>query len=843
MKKMKYLSMIVFTFVLTGFLSMINVKADTTIVRKVNLEVKDPVAGTVVTTGDEYQDPAPFVAPMEAGYTITTNRYRTGIPNYDGCVYDENNVDAFTECLEDVEAKTTLNGTIVEDQNYYVEVSLSAAEPDYVFDADMDGNNSVAITVNGKTTGFTVTDANPSTLTFFVQVTGVAASNDEDENNNNNTEILNPNTPSTSTVEEYWKGNNFKAAGEICAYKYIYNGQEISNYPSIHPTYKVDPETGMQIMDPNTHMPVVVEGKGEIDLQQFFPTTKANDFEITIKTNDLDADKNYVVSLKYDNDTKETKYTGAKLNKGITLKVAKAKGTAVITIFEEKTKEIVKYKWNACDGQDVNICNPQYAESKYFDEIAVLFNEQHPDLDKIFESIAKDGVIKLNSIRPSDEDFMESMITAGLPQVDGYDIYGYIDEDDQGILQIYSFEKGYGQNYAVKYEFAPVSSAAKTIVEEAVKKFKYTREEFQTDYNKRFVVEDLESINFLYNTQRAKEDAFYINKIVNYSSKIHELVGNANIDFIYDVRAGGSDSDFTDTFIGPMNVLYNGIVYRSIDPIGYTLTQIIYVPDNTEKTREAFIKAATDRISSYLKGVDVKITYGGKIADLDEGQYSWESVICDEETGDCDFEYHKLFDFSKSTGEWYKVKIGNKEYKYFIVADSSKMVTPKVNTKDVETNIYIATGSFDTPLDSKISVQKLSKDSEEYKKLAKKLDIIKELAFDLNLYSSSLNMYITELSDGSFKVYIPVDEATAKQDLEAVYVKEDGTIEKHPITIEKIGDTIYAVFETNHFSTYSIVKANSTKNPKTGDNVYSLIFIMFASLACLVYLSKKKIEI
>jgi hypothetical protein len=166
------------------------------------------------------------------------------------------------------------------------------------------------------------------------------------------------------------------------------------------------------------------------------------------------------------------------------------------------------------------------------------------------------------------------------------------------------------------------------------------------------------------------------------------------------------------------------------------------------------------------------------------------------------------------------------------------MKTPSVKTVDINTNIYITTDSFETPLDSNIQATKLDENGEEYKELAKKLNIVKGMAYDLNLYSNSLDMYVSKLEDGSFKVYIPVDEATAKKNLVAVYVKDDGTIEKHPVKIE---GKYYAVFETNHFSTYSIVE--DTKNPKTVDNIYIYIVILIVGLIGFVsgalYLKKK----
>lgn len=648
-------------------------------------------------------------------------------------------------------------------------------------------------------------------------------------------------------TNEYWKADTFKVNDTLVSSTSTYNNETITYYPTIGIRWEKNEATDQY----------EATDKGELYLQQYMSREDEDKFTMNFKAYNLNDSKNYTLNLKSDFIDESKTYTGKQLKDGIVVTIEDAKGSVAVTLKEENANNIVKYRQSSCDSMpEGNECIEEYEVVNMLDPVIILFDDQKPTpkIDALFNKIAPEGVIKLNAVNPGNVEYSDSMITAGLKEyaVDGYDLYGYIYEGKGKltIAELKENEAGEYKTYNVKYEYVEPDQAIKNKVDTVKNKLKVNIDDLTGDYNKRFIVEDLDSINYLYNVQRTKNEIAAINSIVNYSSKIHELAGNVNIDFLFDVRAGGGESEFSEMTIGPMNIVYDGIIYDSVDPIGYSLTQIIYIPNDTEKTRDAFINAAKTRIQQYLKGIDVEITYGGKIADLDEVQYSWEKYIPEQREYVCE----PLFDMNKTNGEWYKVKIGKKEYKYFIVQDSDKMSTPYVKTVDSNTNIYVMTDAFDAPLDSRINVNKLDKKSDEYKELMTKLNVIEGIAYDLNLYSTSLDMYVSKLSDGNFKVYIPVDEETAKKQLVALYLKEDGTIEEHPVTIENG----YAVFETNHFSTYTITEktetpakeetkteTNTINNPKTVDNIIRFVSLLSISSIGLVslgiYTKKNKI--
>lgn len=71
-----------------------------------------------------------------------------------------------------------------------------------------------------------------------------------------------------------------------------------------------------------------------------------------------------------------------------------------------------------------------------------------------------------------------------------------------------------------------------------------------------------------------------------------------------------------------------------------------------------------------------------------------------------------------------------------------------------------------------------------------------------------------ELEDGSFEVRIPLSEKLKGKDLVSYYVDDNGNKEEHEVTIKEG----YAVFNTNHFSTYTLAEKPAETPIETPDN-------------------------
>ena len=182
----------------------------------------------------------------------------------------------------------------------------------------------------------------------------------------------------------------------------------------------------------------------------------------------------------------------------------------------------------------------------------------------------------------------------------------------------------------------------------------------------------------------------------------------------------------------------------------------------------------------------------------------------------------------------------NKEYLFIIVKDSNSMIKPTYKTSDLGTDVTITSEASSIPLDTLVQVEKLTS-GEEYEKIIKVLNNINIESFDVNLYSKSLEDYIRKLEDGTFEVKIPISEKFKgkEKNLVVYYISDDGKIE--PFTVEtKDG---YAVFTTNHFSTYTLATTNDVLPPKTGDGITTYFIIGLISMlglaAVALYIKKQ----
>lgn len=181
------------------------------------------------------------------------------------------------------------------------------------------------------------------------------------------------------------------------------------------------------------------------------------------------------------------------------------------------------------------------------------------------------------------------------------------------------------------------------------------------------------------------------------------------------------------------------------------------------------------------------------------------------------------------------------------VKDSSKIINPTFKSNDINSNIEVSTDGV-IPLDTLIKVAKIIS-GEEYNKIVGLINNTNVEMFDLKLFSAGMNDYITKLDNGTFEVRIPVSNSLKGKDLIVYYVDNGNKVTEYKVTIS--GD--YAVFNTNHFSIYTLAEIpsitntedNSTNtntntnnktdtknisNPQTGDNILFYIGVLGLSV-------------
>lgn len=530
----------------------------------------------------------------------------------------------------------------------------------------------------------------------------------------------------------------------------------------------------------------------------------------------LNDDEEYTYTLTSDFKNFKKTYTGAELKAGVTISGEDGNSMMESKLVDAYNKTLRNmYSKYTLDDKDIYFNNTRFNFNKNFD-----FTE----MDAIYNSMLKDGKVKVASVDPTDDfDFAETAITAALSkyETESYRIYGSCNTKNDCFVNI-SDKTDYNKfkEYKAEYEFVIPNMLIKSRIDSYAKSFKY--EEMHPE-KYLFTMEDLETINYKY-TLPYFGDIDGLNAIINYSSEFQNKIGFTNIGIKLDTRAGWDDK-FSSGCFGYLNLIYDDVVYSYVKIAGVKQNNVLYVPDETENTREAYIKAALDRVNKYIPKANVKIEYAGQIADINDfGVLSLNDIV----------------DVNKTLGEYYKVTIGEEEYYYFIAKDSSKMRTPVMNTVDALTDISIKTESSEVPLDSKINTLVIDTKSDEYKEFLKKVNINNGLVVDLKLFSDSINKNISKLEDGVFKVYIPLNDELRKMDLTAYYVKDNGEIEKHDVKIE--GD--YLLFETDHFSTY-VIGGNKLENPATLDNVSTWIIttgVSLLGLAGAVLYKRKEIK-
>lgn len=345
-----------------------------------------------------------------------------------------------------------------------------------------------------------------------------------------------------------------------------------------------------------------------------------------------------------------------------------------------------------------------------------------------------------------------------------------------------------------------------------------------------FELKDLEFVNYW----------VYGGSAINYSSEFKSAIDYKN--FYLDVRTGTAPLEIN--AYGIATFIYNGTLYASFGKFGVDTKNVLYVPDNTKD--EDIMKTIQERIDNYIgKGIVEISKYDTSLQKFIDDTINYYLQFVNPNGSEEEKQAHKdkinkLKELS-SDGIIYIAKIGKKEELFLVKKDSTKMYTPSYKTSDIKTNITITSTDNTLPLDTLINVKEIT-DGEEYNKIIKILNTTNNDMFDLKLFSNSTNKYITKLNDGSFEVRIPIKDELKDKDLVVYYVNDNGEKEEYEVKVEN-GE---AVFNTNHFSIYTLTERTSSiqeiENPQTGDKIITYILIgsisMIALLGCTLHLKK-----
>mgnify|MGYP004623062527 CR=1 FL=1 len=334
----------------------------------------------------------------------------------------------------------------------------------------------------------------------------------------------------------------------------------------------------------------------------------------------------------------------------------------------------------------------------------------------------------------------------------------------------------------IKYVYdAKIASNVKNLVEKVKTAGKVGQEDFY-----RFQIEDLELVNYWLNG----------GSMINYSDVYKKSLDYKN--FYLDIRAG-DEQPLYDIMYGIGLYKLDNTIYGAIGDIGSESYHVLYVPDNTKD--EDILSYLQKRIDEYVGKNKVILSI---LPELDSNNI--EFIDENHENMSCD-------------GRIYVATINNENHYFIVGKDTSKMINPKIVSSDFKTDVIVSFTDGTKPLDTMIEVDNLTS-GDIYNKIMKILNVTNSETFDISLFAKSINKYITKLEDGSFEVRIPIKESLQGKNLVVYYVDENNNKEEYEVTIENG----YAVFNTNHFSIYTLAEKPITnneviKNPETSDKI------------------------
>lgn len=456
-----------------------------------------------------------------------------------------------------------------------------------------------------------------------------------------------------------------------------------------------------------------------------------------------------------------------------------------------------------------------------------------------FKSMLTDGKIIVPSAVPEDEEMdgyaylmgflcmYETEEVSYYPQYisDGvYDIGGWYNETGE-LAEIHRVE--------VEFE-ADLDAKELAVAEDVVDKIPYESESWEWEgevYENRwstFLITDMEAVN-MWASGYDRNNLTAHRHTANYSGELKEYLGNSNVDFRVTMIGAGLDTDLYLEACGDAVVLINDIMYASVPHmIKAQVEHIVYVPDGTATDKDSLMAAAQKRINEYL-GSDSKVvvSYGGAYNTMSNTW--WNSDDADYQA-----EMMEYLGLETAPEHYFIATSGDMQYKFLIMADSSKMITPTYKTVDAASNVSISSQSAEIPLDTSMRANQLTS-GEEYDKVIDTLGVEENITFDLKLYSQSTASYVSELETGTFEVQIPLTDALKDKDLVAYYVDENDKVIEYEVTVTE--DGCYAVFETDHFSIYTIAEAAETQTggptggeeapvPETGDSTTFAVWMM-----------------
>lgn len=429
------------------------------------------------------------------------------------------------------------------------------------------------------------------------------------------------------------------------------------------------------------------------------------------------------------------------------------------------------------------------------------------------EEIKTSKELTLKSIPATSEDMLWILTESFSEEYQGYYFDDFSDDFTKGTL----YYQGESTGIEVKFNYE-YDKDIKQIVEQLVGNL--SKESYE--------LTDLEYLAWVRDTNEAFEKSILEPSMGDYSSDLKKDMQYKN--FTIDVRLGDSFSFYTEKGGAALFKYDDTVYYMAPGPLAVFYKHIFYVDEDTTDVGKAIENRLKDNLGTGFSVEEGK-TLQNELIDVFKSEYDptnpWiaQQASSADEYATLQFNntivatdgpYHYLNDYLSNKVYYITctTKSGETMTTESVIAvkDSSKIINPTFKSNDINSNIEVSTDGV-IPLDTLIKVAKITS-GEEYNKIVGLINNTNVEMFDLKLFSAGMNDYITKLDNGTFEVRIPVSNSLKGKDLIVYYVDNDNKVTEYKVTIS--GD--YAVFNTNHFSIYTLAEIPSITNTEDNSN-------------------------
>lgn len=477
--------------------------------------------------------------------------------------------------------------------------------------------------------------------------------------------------------------------------------------------------------------------------------------------------------------------------------------------------------------------------STYKNTVTITKNEYLGE----FRKISTDGNWTVTSFKPNDAESAEFLLTAianDCIDTTKYEVSaGCADWQNADVTKIivHLTNKATGEHQShilnVTYNIPNAMTIQK--IAEVLTRMKYYESHEDMSVKSAYMLDDLYLINYLYANSKGFDADGGSGKALNFAKDLINAINGSNISFKFDPRAGeNTQTGLYEFAMGQAIVYYNGIACTSKNA-AVTVNHVIYIPDTTEQTTEAYEAAVLKRIQDYLGiSTGISVEFGGTLESLNyqEERYGdlpgggWGSIGMVDVT----YNENELIDDNASDGNYYNITINGETYRFAVLTkEESKLEVPKYVGSDILSNISVSSDDTTIPLDTALTVNEVSN-----KEIENAIGTSVYAAYDISLYSGFKKASVTSLDNGKFIVSVPVPENLKDKEIIVYYITSKGEKEIHNATVENG----IASFETDHFSTYILAESSKDNTPKTGIKNNTIIAIstlgMIATVAVVV---------